>query len=77
MALFNACICRFDKEFRLFRHYVSQASINLQIKTKTLNEIYDYYRSWKQTKYYKTWKIKSKERAKAAAISINQCVSDA
>ena len=38
----------------------------VQIKSKSLKEIHDFYRSWKQTKYYKTWKQKNKDRLKSA-----------
>ncbi len=41
----------------------------LQIPTKTHGEIYDFYRSWKQTKYYKTWKQRGKERTKALFLA--------
>jgi hypothetical protein len=40
----------------------------LQIKTKTEKEIHDFYRCWKQTKYYRTWKLKSKDRPKLLAV---------
>ena len=40
---------------------------NLQIKTKNLSEINDFYRCWKQTKYYRTWKLKNKDRPKGAS----------
>lgn len=78
VALFNACICRFEKNFSLFQNYVSaplprlracgiaNATI-LQIKSKSLNQIHDFYRCWKQTKYYRQWKLKSRERARALA----------
>lgn len=42
---------------------------HLQIRTKSLKEIHDFYRCWKQTKYYRTWKQKSKDRMRAAAMS--------
>lgn len=29
MALFNACICRFEKEFDVFVYYVSEVASNL------------------------------------------------
>jgi len=38
IALFMHCMCRFEKEFDVFVYY---------IKTKTIGEIYDFYRCWK------------------------------
>ena len=35
-----------------------------KIKSKSLSEINDFYRCWKHTKYYKTWKLKNKDRPK-------------
>jgi hypothetical protein len=43
MALFNACICRFEKEFEVFTHYVSvvltDAIINIDNNKDTLRNI--------------------------------------
>ena len=43
MALFNACICRFEKEFEVFTHYVSiefaNAIINLDNNKNTFRNI--------------------------------------
>ena len=39
----------------------------MQIKSKTEQEIYEFYRCWKYTKYYKTWKVKAKDRPKLTA----------
>ena len=68
MALFTACICRFGKQFNLFAPFVSGLhQLTLQIKTKTFKEVNEFYRCWKQTKYYRTWKAKHKDRARQTA----------
>ena len=46
----------------------------LQIKSKTEQEIYEFYRCWKYTKYYKTWKLKAKDRPKHNMASLNELI---
>mmetsp|Transcript_30190 Transcript_30190/g.40133 ORF Transcript_30190/g.40133 Transcript_30190/m.40133 type:complete len:96 (-) Transcript_30190:261-548(-) len=65
MALFTACICQFGKRFDLF--------VPL-IKSKTEQEIYEFYRCWKYTKYYRTWKLKAKDRPKNNMASLNELI---
>ena len=49
-------------------HCLTQVSLFvLQIKSKSEQEIYQFYRCWKYTKYYKTWKLKAKDRPKLVA----------
>lgn len=36
MALFNACICRFEKEFDVFVHYVSAPSRSASVRPRAL-----------------------------------------
>lgn len=45
-----------------------------QIKSKTEQEIYEFYRCWKYTKYYRTWKLKSKDRPKHNVASLSDLV---
>ena len=47
IALFNCCICKFGTNFKLYLKI---------IKTKTIEEIIDFYYTWKSSKYYKIWK---------------------
>ena len=39
----------------------------LQIRSKTLKEINDFYRCFKYTDQYKTWKAKQKDRPRPVA----------
>jgi hypothetical protein len=39
----------------------------LQILTKTLKEINEFYRIWKYTAHYQTWKAKQKDRPRPVA----------
>ena len=45
-----------------------------QMKTKNEQEIYEFYRCWKYTKYYKTWKLKSKDRPKHNMASLSDII---
>ncbi len=45
-----------------------------QIKSKNEKEIYEFYRCWKYTKYYKTWKLKAKDRPKHNLASLSDVV---
>ena len=49
-------------------------SLCLQIKSKTEQQIYEFYRCWKYTKYYRTWKLKAKDRPKNNMASLNEVV---
>ena len=44
------------------------------MKTKNEQEIYEFYRCWKYTKYYKTWKLKSKDRPKHNMASLSDII---
>lgn len=46
IALFEACICKFGKDFELFK---------IIIKTKNLDEIQEFYYCWEKSKYYDSW----------------------
>jgi len=77
VALFLALICRYGKKFELMQPYVSifyrslyrtePFLFCLQILTKTLKEINEFYRIWKYTAHYQTWKAKQKDRPRPVA----------
>ena len=46
----------------------------VQIKSKSEQQIYEFYRCWKYTKYYRTWKQKSKDRPKHNMASLSDVV---
>lgn len=46
IALFEACICKFGKDFELFKTI---------IQTKNLDEIQEFYYCWEKSKYYDAW----------------------
>ena len=48
--------------------------LTFQIKSKTEQEIYEFYRCWKYTKYYKTWKLKAKDRPKHNMASLSDLI---
>lgn len=56
--MFLALICRYGKKFELMQPY---------IRTKTLKEINEFYRIWKYTAHYQTWKAKQKDRPRPVA----------
>ena len=58
VALFLSLVCRYGKKFELFQPY---------IRSKTLKEINDFYRCWKFTSQYQTWKQKQKDRPRTNA----------
>jgi hypothetical protein len=47
IALFECCVCKFGKSFDLYTRI---------IKSKSKEEIVNFYYYWKQSKYYKIWK---------------------
>eukprot|EP00347_Sterkiella_histriomuscorum_P020303 403338323 len=53
VALFEACICRYGKNFDKFIPF---------IKSKSEKEVIDFYFAWKKTEHYKTWKNKQDKR---------------
>ncbi|CDW73737.1 myb-like dna-binding domain-containing protein [Stylonychia lemnae] len=53
IAIFEACICRYGKNFDKFSHF---------IKTKSQKEIVDFYFAWKKTSHYRCWKSKQDKR---------------
>ena len=72
VALFLALICRYGKKFELMQPYVSIVTFLVsifchQIRTKTLKEINEFYRIWKYTAHYQTWKAKQKDRPRPVA----------
>ena len=80
IALFLALICRYGKKFEMMQPYVSTIRLStvkpladsspfrsVQIRTKTLKEINDFYRCWKYTPHYQTWKAKQKDRPRPVA----------
>ena len=55
IALFHCCICKFGPKFHFFEKL---------IKTKTKEEIIDFYLYWKCSKYYKIWKNNKHKKIK-------------
>lgn len=46
IALFECCICKFGKNFEIFEKI---------IKTKSVEEIQEFFYQWEQTKYHEAW----------------------
>jgi len=63
MALFEACICRYGKDFQF---------MSKTIGSKTTRQCVEfYYRVWKRSKHYRTWKGSSQQRDSSSSISSN------
>jgi len=46
IALFQSCICKYGRDFEL---------ISYIIKTKSIEDIQEFYYSWEKTKYFEAW----------------------
>jgi hypothetical protein len=55
IALFQACICKYGKDFELFKEI---------IKTKSIGEIQEFFLIWEKSKYYSAWVTTQIKRGK-------------
>lgn len=55
IALFQACICKYGKDFELFKDI---------IKTKSIGEIQEFFIIWEKSKYYSAWVTTQIKRGK-------------